>query len=228
MKTIGIIGGLSPESTSVYYKALNEGTRDRTNRQHQAKIIIFSVDGGDIWLLRQKGNWDAQGKIIANAALALEKAGADFVLLAGNTLHRVADAIEAVITCPFLHLIDVTAERIKTAGIKKIGLTGTSYTMTEKFYIDRLAQHGIKTIVPDEADREEMDRIIYKELIWGIVTPQSKTAYSNIITKLKVAGAEGVILGCTELTLFQPLDKDTVLFDTTQIHIEEALNMALQ
>lgn len=227
MKTIGIIGGISPESTAVYYKALNDGVRERTNRQHLAKIIIFSVDGGEIWHQRQKGDWDAQGKIVADAALALEKAGADFILLAGNTLHRVADAIEAVITCPFLHLVDLTAQRLKTNGINKVGLTGTSYTMTEKFYIERLAQYGITTIVPDAADREKMDRIIYNELICGIVTPESKTEYANIIAKLIGYGAEGVILGCTELTLFMPLDCDTLLFDTTQIHIEEALCMAL-
>ncbi len=228
MKTIGIIGGLSPESTAVYYKALNEGVRERTNRQHQAKIIIFSVDGGDIWYLRQKGDWDGQGKIVADAALALEKAGADFILLAGNTLHRVADAIEAVVKRPFLHLVDLTAQRIKAKGINIIGLTGTSYTMTEKFYIERLAQHSITTIVPDAADRQKMDRIIYKELICGITTLESKAEYENIIAKLIGHGAEGVILGCTELTLFMPLDCDILLFDTTQIHIEEALHMALQ
>jgi hypothetical protein len=155
MKTIGIIGGLSPESTAVYYKALNEGVRARTNQQHRAKIIIFSVDGGEIWQLRQKGNWAGQGKIVADAAIALERAGADFTLLAGNTMHRVADAIEAVVTRPFLHLVDATARRIKSAGITTVGLTGTSYTLTEKFYIDRLAHYGITSVIPDAGDRQK-------------------------------------------------------------------------
>jgi aspartate racemase len=228
MKTIGIIGGLSPESTAVYYKALNKGVRDRTDQQHQAKIIIVSVDGGEIWQLRQKGDWNAQGQIVADAALALERAGADFILLAGNTMHRKAEAIEAVVTRPFLHIVDATAQRIKTAGIKKISLTGTSPTMTERFYIERLAEHGITAIVPDAIDREKMDRIIYKELIWGNVTPESKAEYTDIINKLIDQGAEGAILGCTELTLFTPLDCKTILFDTTQIHIEDALAMAFE
>ncbi|WP_191968018.1 aspartate/glutamate racemase family protein [Rhizosphaericola mali] len=228
MKTIGIVGGISPESTSVYYKELNNGIRIRTQQQHQAKMIIFSVDGGEIWQFRQKGDWSSQGKIIANAALALQKAGADFILLAGNTLHLVANFLESVINIPFLHIIDITAISIKKAGIKIIGLTGTSITMSERFYIERLSQHGIKAIVPNKDDQATMDRIIYKELIQGVVSTESKVAYTKIINNLVLSGAEGVILGCTELTLFKPLDCSTILFDTTLIHIEAAINYALE
>jgi len=227
MKTIGIVGGISPESTAIYYQALNDGIRECTQQTHQARIIIFSVDGGEIWQLRQKGDWEAQGKLIADAALGLEKAGADFILLAGNTLHRVSHAIEAVITRPFLHIIDVTAERIKKAGLTKIGLTGTSYTMSEKFYIDRLSRHGITAIVPGKAEQDEMNRIIYKELINGIVTAESKASYTKIINGLVASGAEGVILGCTELTMLMPLDCSTILLDTTRLHIEAAIRLAL-
>ncbi|MCX2477675.1 amino acid racemase [Pedobacter sp. MC2016-15] len=227
MKTIGIIGGLSPESTVVYYKGLNDGIRERTGRQHQAKITINSVDGGEIWKFRQQNDWNAQGKIVAEAALSLEKAGADFILLAGNTMHRVSDAIESVINLPFLHLIDVTAKRIKAEGITIVGLTGTSVTMTDKFYIERLAKFGITTIIPNPEDVESMDRIIYNELIWGIISPESRIIFTDIIRRLTDSGAEGVILGCTELTLFMPLNYDTKIFDTTQIHIEEALNLAI-
>lgn len=224
LKTIGIIGGLSPESTAVYYKALNDGVRDRTNKQHQAKIVIVSVDGGEIWALRQKGNWEGQGQIVADAAKALERAGADFILLAGNTMHRVADAIEAVISKPFLHLVDATANRIKRQGVSRVGLTGTSFTLTEDFYKARLRSHGIETIIPDSVDIESLDKIIYKELCWGGVKADSKAEYVQIVNHLLGKGAKGVILGCTELTLFMPFECSIPLFDTTRIHIEDALD----
>lgn len=228
MKTIGIIGGLSPESTAVYYKALNEGVRNRTEKQHQAKIVIVSVDGGEIWALRQRGDWEGQGRIVADAARALERAGADFILLAGNTMHRVADAVESAVSIPFLHLVDATAQRIKAQGIARIGLTGTSFTMTDGFYMARLLSHGIETIIPDSVDIELLDRIIYKELCWGEVRLDSKVKYMRIVNDLPAKGAEGVILGCTELTLFMPLECTVPLFDTTRIHIDVALEEALR
>ncbi len=223
MKTIGIIGGLSPESTAVYYKALNEGVRERTSKQHQAKIVIVSVDAGEIWQLRKQGDWAGQGQIAADAALALERAGADFILLAGNTMHRVADFIESSISIPFLHLVDATARRIKSQAISHVGLTGTSFTLTENFYMDRLRTHGIETVVPDRSDIEELDRIIYKELCWGGIKPDSKAEYARIANSLTEKGAGGVILGCTELTFFMPFECSVPLFDTTRIHIEDAL-----
>jgi aspartate racemase len=228
MKVIGIIGGLSPESTAVYYKALNQGIRERTGNQHQAKIVLVSVDGGEIWALRQLGDWDAQGRIVADAAAAVERAGASFILLAGNTMHRCADQIERAITVPFLHVVDAAAKRIRGHGCSTVGLTGTSFTMTERFYIDRLAAHGIRAIVPDRSDVDMLDRIIYKELCWGDVRASSRAGYVGIIERLIAEGAEGVILGCSELTLFTPLECPVPLFDTTRIHIEEALDEALQ
>jgi len=228
MKTIGIIGGLSPESTGIYYKVLNDGVRARTNKQHQAKIIIVSVDGGEIWKLRQIGDWEGQGRIVAAAALNLERAGAEFILLGSNTMHRVANAIESVVSIPFLHIVDATAKRIKTQGITRVGLTGTSFTINEDFYRARLLSHGIETITPNFEDVKLLDQIIYKELCWGAVKPESKTAYIKIANSLAAKGANGIILGCTELTLFAPFECPVPLFDTTQIHIEAALDEALR
>jgi aspartate racemase len=225
--TIGIIGGLSPVSTAIYYKALNNGVRERTNYEHQAKIIIVSVDGGEIWNLRKKDDWEGQGRILADAARALERAGADFVLLAGNTMHRMAHAIEAAISLPFLHLVDATARRIRAAGVTAVGLTGTSYTMTERFYVERLASHGIDTIIPEPTDVQRLDHIIYKELCWGGVKQESQAEYTRIVSDLTMNGAKGIILGCTELTLFMPVRCSVPLFDTTQIHIEDALSEAI-
>jgi aspartate racemase len=227
VKTIGIIGGLSPESTAVYYKSLNEGVRKRTNQRHQAKMVIVSVDGGEVWALRQRGDWDGQGRIVADAARALERAGADFILLAGNTMHKVAGAIESVVSLPFLDIIDATARRIEATGLSRVGLTGTSFTMTEDFYVARLASHGIDTVIPAAEDIELLDRIIYKELCRGGVNPESRAEYARIANGLVATSAQGVILGCTELTLFMPLDCRFPLFDTTRIHIEDALDAAL-
>jgi aspartate racemase len=228
MKVIGIIGGLSPESTAVYYKALNHGIRERTGNQHQAKIVLVSVDGGEIWALRQMGDWDGQGRIVADAAAAVERAGASFILLAGNTMHRCADQIERAIAVPFLHVVDATAKRIRARGCSTVGLTGTSFTMTERFYVDRLATHGIRAIVPDRADIDTLDRIIYRELCWGDVRANSRAEYIGIVDRLIAVGAEGVILGCSELTLYSPLECPVPQFDTTRIHIEEALDHALR
>jgi aspartate racemase len=212
----------------LYYKGLNEGARHRTANQHQAKIVLVSVDGGEIWALRQKGDWEGQGSIVADAAVAAERAGAAFILLAGNTMHRCAAAIERAISVPFLHLIDATANRITAHGCSVVGLTGTSYTMTERFYVDRLAAHGISTIVPDGPDVEALDRIIYRELCWGEVRPGSRDECIRIVDRLQARGAEGVILGCTELTLFTPFASGVPQFDTTRIHIEAALDEALR
>jgi aspartate racemase len=227
IEVIGMIGGLSPESTVVYYKGLNDGVRERTGRQHQAKIVMVSVDGGEIWKLREKGDWEGQGQIVADAASILEAAGAAFVLLAGNTMHRCADQIEGAIDVPFLHIVDATAETIREAGVRRIGLTGTSFTMTERFYVDRLASHGIRSVVPPQSDIEALDRIIYGELCWGDVTPRSREEFAKIAEGLVTQGAEGIILGCTELTLLRPFECSVPLFDTTRIHIDAALDRVM-
>lgn len=228
LAVIGMIGGLSPESTVVYYKGLNDGVRERTGRQHQATIIMVSVDGGQIWKLRQEGDWEGQGRIVADAAATLERAGASFVLLAGNTMHRCADQIESAIDIPFLHIVDATATSIREAGVSTIGITGTSFTLTEKFYVDRLASHGIQSVVPDATAREMLDRIIYRELCWGEVTPESQQEFSEIAASLIARGAEGIILGCTELTLLQPFECSVPLFDTTRLHVRAALDHAVR
>jgi aspartate racemase len=227
IEVIGIIGGLSPESTVVYYKGLNDGVRERTGRQHQAKIIMVSVDGGEIWKLRERGDWEGQGQIVADAASILEAAGAAFVLLAGNTMHRCAEQIEEAIDVPFLHVVDATAETIREAGVGTIGLTGTSFTMTERFYVDRLASYGIRSVVPPKPEMEALDRIIYRELCWGEVTPQSREEFAKIAGGLVAQGAEGIILGCTELTLLRPFECSVPLFDTTRIHIRAAIDHAM-
>lgn len=228
IKTVGIIGGLSPESTAIYYKAINEGVVTHTNKRHQAKIVLISVDGGEIWSLRQQGDWEGQGRIVAEAAQGIERAGADFILLAGNTMHKVAEAIVSAISIPFLHIVDATAERIRAAGVTTIGLTGTSFSLTEQFYVDRLKSFGISAIIPSRQDVEKLDQIIYHELCWGVINPQSRQEYSRIVNDLITNGAGGVILGCTELTMLMPIECSAPLFDTTRIHIEAALAEALR
>lgn len=224
MKTIGIIGGLSPESTMKYYQWLNEGVRTRLGGHHSAKIILSSVDFGEFVTLKEKDDWDTQGDLLADEAVALENAGADFVILATNTMHKMADQISGAIDIPFLHLADATAERIRAQGIDKIGLLGTQYTMEQDFYKDRLSQKGIETLVPDDAGRSTVNDIIYNELCMGKMNEESRAAYRNIISGLADGGAQGIIMGCTEITmLIDQSDSPVPLFDTTKIHVEAAL-----
>ena len=226
MKTIGIIGGLSPESTVKYYEWLNAGAAARLGRGHSAKILLSSVDFGLFVALKEKGDWETQGKMLAAEAAALERAGADFIILATNTMHKVADAITAAIDVPFLHLADATAARITNAGMKKIGLLGTRYTMEQDFYKDRLRAYGITLLVPDAGGIETINHIIYDELCHGHVTEQARISARKTIAELIAAGAEGLILGCTELTLLIGAeDSAAPLFDTTKIHVEEALKI---
>ncbi len=229
MKTTGIIGGLSPESTMTYYRWLNEGTRERLGGNHNAKTIISSVDFQEFYDLKQKGDWETQGAILAKEAANLQRAGADFITLATNTMHKMADQIEAAIDIPFLHLADATAARIKEAGFTKIALLGTIYTMAEGFYKDRLEAHGIEALVPNEKDQEVISTIIYDELCKGIVKDESRAQYKAIIARLEAEGAQGVILGCTEITmLIGAGDVSIPVFDTTKIHVEEALKIAFE
>ena len=226
MKSIGIIGGLSPESTVKYYEWLNAGAQARLGKGHSAKILLSSVDFGLFVALKEKGDWETQGKLLAAEAVALERAGADFILLATNTMHKMADVIKAAIKVPFLHLADATAARITQAGVKKIGLLGTRYTMELDFYKDRLRAHGIEPLVPDAAGIEAINRIIYDELCAGQVRDESRAVARKVIAGLIAAGAEGIILGCTELTMLIGNDDSAVpLFDTTKIHVEEALEV---
>lgn len=224
MRTIGIIGGLSPESTIKYYQWLNEGVQKRLGGHHSAKILLSSVDFGRFVELKEKGDWDTQGLLLSAEAVALEKAGADFIVLATNTMHKMADKIEAAISIPFLHLADATADKILEQGVDKIGLLGTRYTMELDFYKGRLESRGLEVIVPDGESRKIVNDIIYDELCHGKVIETSRRAYRNVITQLIDQGAKGVIMGCTEITmLIDQSDSVVPLFDTTRIHVEKAL-----
>lgn len=225
MKTVGIVGGLSPESTILYYRGLNAAVQARLGGHHNARILLNSLDFGEFVALKEQGDWDTQGRLILDAALRLERAGADFVLLATNTMHRFADDLKARLTIPFLHLADATAQRIRASGLNRIALLGTAYTMEQDFYKQRLIAHGIEPLVPNPQKRAEIHRIIYDELCHGIVRDESREIYRAIISGLIEEGAQGVILGCTEITmLIGPKDAACPVFDTTQIHIEAAAN----
>jgi len=228
MKTIGIIGGLSPESTVKYYQWLNAGVQKHLGGHNNAKILLSSVNFAEFVALKEKGDWETQGKLLSAEALALEKAGADFIILATNTMHKMADQIESALSIPFLHLADATADRILEKNVSKIGLLGTRYTMELDFYKQRLIDKGIDVLVPDEAGRGIVNDVIYDELCHGRVEEKSRVAYCDVVSQLVDKGAQGIILGCTEITmLIGQGDVSVPVFDTTQIHVEKALEYAL-
>ena len=224
MNTVGIIGGLSPQSTMTYYTGINEGVRARLGGRHNAKIIINSLDFGEFTSLKEKGDWVTQSSLLCEAACSLEKAGADFIVLATNTMHKMADDITSSVNIPFLHLADATAHEINKQGLEKIALLGTRYTMEQEFYKGRLEHFGLEALVPTGDDLEDVHRIIYDELCSNIVLDESRVRYVEIIRKLGQQGAQGVILGCTEIgMLIKQSDIDIPCFDTTEIHIQAAL-----
>lgn len=224
MKTVGIIGGLSPESTIKYYQWLNEGVKARLGGHHSARILLSSVDFGEFVALKAKDDWEGQGDRIVFEAKRLAAAGADFILLATNTMHLFTDRIRAAIDVPFLHIAEATADRIAAQGIETIGLLGTRYTMEFDFYKDGLRKRGIDPLVPDGAGIKVVNQIIYDELVHGRVEPASKAAYRTVISDLEARGAKGIIMGCTEITLLiDQADAGVPLFDTTRIHVEAAL-----
>lgn len=229
MKVIGIIGGMSAESTQHYYARINAGVRARLGGQHAAEVLIWSVDFDDIVMAQKRGDWEGAGRRLADVAQRLERAGADCVLLATNTMHKVADAITSAIAIPFIHIGDATADAVKAAGLKRPGLMATAYTMEQDFYTGRLArQHGLEVIVPEESDRRETHRIIYDELCNGKVTTQSRMAYEAIAQRLVARGADSLILGCTEVGMLLNSKNVTVpVFDTTLIHADAAVAFAL-
>ena len=229
MKTIGLIGGMSWESTVPYYRRINELVKLRLGGLHSARIVLFSVDFHDIERLQHAGRWDEAGRCLSSAARALEAAGADFLVLCTNTMHKVAAAIEGAVAIPLLHIADPTAAAVKQARMRTVGLLGTRFTMEQEFYRGRLeTQHGIRVLVPAEADRELVHRVIYTELCLGVVLEQSRAAYREVIARLVERGAEGVILGCTEIgMLVSPPDSPVPLFDTTEIHASSAAEYAL-
>ena len=230
MKTIGLIGGMSWESTANYYRDINERVKQRLGGLHSARILLYSVDFQEIERLQHQGRWDEAGEQLGDIARRLEGAGADVVALCTNTMHKVAPAIEAALRVPFLHIADPTAQAVKQAGIGRIGLLGTRFTMEEDFYRGRLVErHGLDVIVPEPAERETVHRVIYDELCLGKVEERSRQAYRDIIAHLVERGAEGVILGCTEIAmLVSPADSPVPLFDTTQLHAVSAVDFALQ
>jgi aspartate racemase len=229
MKTIGLIGGMSWESSIEYYRIINEITKTRLGGFHSAKSLMISVDFAEIEFLQQKGDWQAAGEILAVAAESLERGGADFIVLCTNTMHNVADAIQSRVRIPFLHIADATAAHIQTLGMHKIGLLGTRFTMEQDFYKNRLIQnYGLDVLIPNDADCEIVHRIIYDELVKGTILPASKERYLEIIDKMQTQGAEGVILGCTEIGLLvQDGDCAILLFDTTRLHAIAAVDYAL-
>jgi len=228
MKTIGLLGGMSWESTESYYRAINEAVREQLGGLHSAKIILYSVDFAEIEALQMQGDWVKAGESLAAAAQAVQAAGADFLVICTNTMHKVAPAIAAQISMPILHIADATADELIAQGIKKVGLLGTRFTMEQAFYKDRLIGRGIAVVVPDQPDRDVVNRVIYDELCLGNIKPDSRDQYLDIIDRLQQQGAEAVILGCTEIALLvKQTDTAVALFDTTAIHAQQAVTQAL-
>jgi aspartate racemase len=230
MKTIGLIGGMSWESTVPYYRIINETVRERLGGFHSAKLVLYSVDFHEIEQMQSSGAWDESGRVLASAAQALEAAGADLLVLCTNTMHKVADAIESAVSIPLFHIADPTAQEIRKNGLTKVGLLGTRFTMEQDFYRGRLRdQHHLDVLIPAEADRGIVHKIIYDELCMGLVRDGSRTEYRRIIQRLVDQGARGVILGCTEISmLVGPSDSPVPLFDTTNLHARKAAEWALR
>lgn len=228
MKTIGLLGGMSWESTELYYRLINEETRRILGGLHSAPVAMVSVDFQEIEHLQQQGDWDAAAEILVEAARRVEAAGADFLLICTNTMHRVADEVAGAIDIPLLHLADATANEIRAAGLRTIGLLGTKFTMEQDFYTGQLERHGLRVLVPPPEDRDAVHRVIYEELCLGTISEASRDAFLRIIRDLETSGAEAVIEGCTEIGLLvKPEHTDVTLFDTTEIHARHAVFQAL-
>jgi len=223
LKTIGLIGGMSWESTVTYYKIINETVKEKLGGLHSAKCILYSVDFQEIEECQANGNWEKSGEILGEAAYNLEKAGADFIVICTNTMHKVINQIKEKISVPILHIAEMTAEKILEKGLKNIALLGTKYTMEQDFYKSKLIEKGINVIIPDKNDIETINEVIYDELCLGTINLNSKKKFLEIVDKLRSKGAEGIILGCTEIgLLIKNEDTDVPLFDTAIIHAEQA------
>ncbi|MCA9728869.1 MAG: aspartate/glutamate racemase family protein [Candidatus Eisenbacteria bacterium] len=228
MKTIGLIGGMSWESTLPYYRRINERVRERLGGLHSARLVLYSVDFQEIERLQHADRWDEAGIVLVRAAQALAAAGADFLVLCTNTMHKVAPAIESV-GLPLYHIADATAEVVRTAGVSRVGLLGTRFTMEQEFYRGRLEEkHHIAVLTPDEKDRDLVHRVIYDELCLGVIRDDSRRGYRAVIDRLAARGAQGIILGCTEIALLvAPADSPVPVFDTCAIHADGAADLAL-
>lgn len=230
MKTIGLIGGMSWESSVEYYRIINEHIKEKLGGLHSAKSLMYSVDFDEIEKLQHEGNWEEATNLMIDAAKRLENGGADFVVICTNTMHKMADDVQDNIKIPLLHIADATAEKIKAKELKKIGLLGTRFTMEEDFYKGRLInKYGLEVLIPNEADRQIIHDVIYQELCLGVINPSSRDQFVRIIDTLLNNGAEAVILGCTEISLLvQQKDVKILLFDTTRIHAESAVEESLK
>ena len=228
MKTIGLIGGMSWESTVTYYRVINETIKELLGGLHSAKCLLYSVDFQEIEKYQASGEWDKSGSILTEAARVLEKGGADFIVICTNTMHKVVPMIQSEINIPILHIAEATADTLSNNEIQKVGLLGTKYTMTQEFYKDKLVEKGIDVIIPSQADIEIVNTIIYEELCKGIIKKESKEEYLRIVSDLQSKGAKGVILGCTEIgLLIQQIDTEVPLFDTAFIHANQAAKASI-
>lgn len=228
MKTIGLIGGMSWESTVPYYQIINKEVKNRLGGLHSAKVILYSVEFDEIEKCQSNGDWEKSGDILGNAAKGLEAAGADFILICTNTMHKVAPQIQSMIHIPIIHIADATAEELEKCQIRSVGLLGTKYTMTQEFYKQRLIDRGIDVVIPDVEDIDVVNDIIFHELCIGKIKEESRKKFQKIIDSLKDKGADGVILGCTEIgLLIHQADSLLPVFDTTVIHAKRAVEIAL-
>lgn len=229
MRTLGLLGGMSWESTLPYYRVINERVRERLGGLHSARLLLYSVDFAEIEAMQHAGDWDAAGRALADAAARLQQAGAQAMVICTNTMHRVAGQVEAAIDIPLLHIADATARRIHDAGLHSVGLLGTRFTMEQAFYRERLERSGLEVLVPDAAARERIHAIIYDELCRGVIRDKSRAFYRDVIAELIAQGANGVVLGCTEIGLLVgAADAPVPLFDTARIHAEDAADWALR
>ena len=223
-----MLGGMSWESSAEYYRLANELVRERLGGLHSARCLLASVDFADIEALQVAGEWEAAGKVLAETARGLEAGGADLLLLCTNTMHKVADQVQDAVRIPLLHIGDVAAKAVTEAGLRTVGLLGTAFTMEQDFYVDRLAAHGLTVLVPDAADRADVHRIIYDELCLGVVLDESRQLYRDVIERLVQAGAQGIVLGCTEIELLvSKKDSSVPVFPTTLLHVQAAVDASL-
>ena len=229
MLTIGLLGGMSWESSAEYYRLTNELVRERLGGLHSARCLLYSVDFADIEVMQAQGRWDDAAAVLAEAARGLERAGADLLLLCTNTMHKVADQVQAAVGIPLLHLADTAAAAVRAAGVDTVGLLGTAFTMEQPFYRDRLAESGLTVVVPETDDRALVHRVIYEELCLGVVSETSRQAYREVIQRLVARGATGVLLACTEIELLVgPDDSPVPVFPTTRLHVRAAVDAALR
>ena len=229
MKTIGLLGGMSWESTIPYYRIINEEVKNRLGGLHSAKIILYSVEFAEIEKCQSSGNWDESGEILGQAAKGIEAAGADFILICTNTMHKVAAQISSKIQIPLIHIADATADELEKSHIRRVGLLGTKYTMTQDFYKKRLTDRGMEVLIPDDAAVEVINSIIFDELCVGEIREASRRKFQDAVKRLAEQGAEGVILGCTEIgLLLRQSDVSIPMFDTTVIHAKRAVEIALE